>query len=351
MKCTSPMTVGFLSDGKTLAWSQKNYSKEYPTFQLPCGKCISCRLESAREKAIRCVHEAQMHQHNMFLTLTYSDEHLTSKKLVKKDVDLFIKKLRDKRFRDLLDRIFPNVKNDAQRKLWNRLPKSSRDAHFNTIRISVFGCGEYGEINKRPHWHLIIFNYWPEDAKVLRSTELGHQIHYSEFIDSLWGKNDTDKVRNEIGSVTLESAGYVARYSSKKLVHGKDGEHDYNPVPIRSTGQAIGKKWLECYFTDVFNHGYVEHNGLKLKVPRYYEKWLAKNHPEKWEYYITETKQKIVKEAQEKYENETNEWRQNNLKRSRKKGVQKRLITKSETKNKILKQKFKRLQEMMAKND
>ena len=39
---------------------------------IPCGTCIGCQLERARQWAMRCVHEAQMHERNSFVTLTYS---------------------------------------------------------------------------------------------------------------------------------------------------------------------------------------------------------------------------------------------------------------------------------------
>ncbi len=96
MRCLSPRTVGFLHDGVTISWSPKYYSKEYATFQLPCSKCIECRLEYARQWAVRCVHEAKMHPENSFITLTYSDEHLTSEKLQYIDFQLFAKRLRKK---------------------------------------------------------------------------------------------------------------------------------------------------------------------------------------------------------------------------------------------------------------
>ena len=61
----------------------------------------------------------------------------------------------------------------------------------------------------------------------------------------------------ELGSVTFESAGYCARYSAKKLVHGKDDEHDFNPISKKSSKHAIGKTWLEKFWPDVFNHGHL----------------------------------------------------------------------------------------------
>ena len=50
----------------------------------------------AREKAIRAYHESQMWDDNIFLTLTYDDEHLKSDRLQWIDFDLFIKRLNEK---------------------------------------------------------------------------------------------------------------------------------------------------------------------------------------------------------------------------------------------------------------
>ena len=46
------------------------------TMSIPCGQCIGCRLERSRQWAIRCVHEASLHKHNCFITLTYNDANL-----------------------------------------------------------------------------------------------------------------------------------------------------------------------------------------------------------------------------------------------------------------------------------
>lgn len=44
--------------------------------EIPCGQCIECRLQYARDWANRCMLEAQYHDENWFLTLTYDDDHL-----------------------------------------------------------------------------------------------------------------------------------------------------------------------------------------------------------------------------------------------------------------------------------
>lgn len=328
LRCTSPRTVGFYEDGKTICWSPKKYSKQYATFQLPCGKCIACRLENARQTAVRCVHEALMYEKNSFITLTYSDEHLKSPKLHYPDFQKFVKRLRSN--------IYESHKDILENK-----------EDYEKIKIGVFVAGEYGDKEHRPHWHAIIFNWRPEDCTYYRTTNRGDRIFRSKLLDDLWGFNDPEKRPNEIGEVTFHSAGYVARYAAKKLCHGKDGTHDYNPIAKRSSKNAIGKKYLEKFWPDVFNHGYcIIPQGdqyIRTGVPRYYETWFKKNHPDLWKHYVTVTKQKIINDAILKEENYlSKEEKINHLRLSAQKGLQ---IKRNYARQKILEQKFHQLQQ------
>lgn len=262
MRCTSPRTVGFQSDGKTIAWSYKQASKQYASFQLPCGQCLECRLAYARDWAVRCVHEAEMHPENSFITLTYSDEHIGDNKLDYRDFQLFMKKLR---------------------KICNQ-------------KISYFVTGEYGEKSKRKHWHAIIFNWRPKDLVPLEQTHRGDQLYRSETLEKLWTFGNSS-----VGDVTFESAGYCARYAAKKLVHGNDDDHDFKPISKKSSHTAIGKTWLEKFFKDIFNFGnLILPDGRPAgSIPRYYEKWLKKHQPEFWSHYVTQTKlEKSLKAAE-----------------------------------------------------
>lgn len=293
MRCTSPRTVGFKSDGKTLAWSQKDFSKEFATFQLPCGKCISCRLEYARQWAVRCTNEAQMYERNCFITLTYSDQNLKSPRLQYVDWQLFMKRLRKHLFQKFIAKF-----GEAN---WALLSKSEKKEVYRPYQISYVVTGEYGDKTKRPHWHAIIFNYQPDDLVPYRQNELGDQIFISKKLDELWGHNDPKKRPNEVGSVTFRSAGYVSRYSAKKLLHGKDGAHDYEPISKKSSHQAIGKRWLEKYYSDFARTGaIILSDGTRTSVPRYYEKWLKEHQPEAWLCYVQTIKQKMIDAAQAK---------------------------------------------------
>ena len=275
MACTDPRDVSFTADGR-ITFSDKERSREFVPFQLPCGQCLECRLDYARQWAIRCVHEAKMHPENCFITLTYDDAHLGDNRLDYRDFQLFMKKLR---------------------KLQDE-------------PMGFFATGEYGEKTKRKHWHAILFNYRPPDSRPSRKTSEGHQVFSSARLDETWGLG-----RTELGSVTFESAGYCARYAAKKICHGEGKKvrnadyHSFQPISKKSSKHAIGKKWLEKNFPDVFNHGDVQlFDGSKIPVPRYYERWFKEHHPDLWWRYVTEVKNPKIGLAQERAEKEKAEW-------------------------------------------
>lgn len=341
MRCTSPWEVGFKSDGKTLAWSRKQASSEYATFQVPCGKCLSCRLENSRQTAIRCVHESLQYPKNSFITLTYSDENLKSAKLQYRDFQHFVKKLRSHIHDEELKKIYPEIKTQMERREHHRSnTQGIRESVKARTRISVFCTGEYGDKKKRPHWHAIIFNWEPDDKEYKETTDRGDKVYSSKTLSNLW----TEGI-SEFGSVTFESASYVARYATKKLYHGKDGTHDYEPISRRSTKQAIGKTWIEKNWKDCFTHGYLifkkKNQYIQCGIPRYYEKWLKKNQPEAWHHYVTQIKPKIIKQAEIKEAKITLQEKKDNLLRSARHGL--RMVpVKSRKKQEaeILKQKF-----------
>ncbi|AXH78006.1 MAG: replication initiator protein [Microviridae sp.] len=307
MRCTRPRTVGFKPDGKTICWSQKHASKEFATFQLPCGKCLSCRLEYSRQWAIRCMHEASLHENNSFITLTYDDAHLGDNRLIYSHFQTFIKDLRDKIFRDYIKQHFGEG-------FWSSLSpdqkKQFRKDHKNELdrlKISVFVTGEYGDKSQRMHWHALIFNWRPTDLVYKYSNDRGDKSYTSLTLTELWPHGNS-----ELGQITFESAAYCARYAAKKLYHGRDQDHDLHPVSRKSSHSAIGKKFLEFYWRSIFSVGKIIHEGNTSPIPRYYEKWLAKHQPVYYQRYVTDKKSKIIQEAHAretqniKLENEVN---------------------------------------------
>lgn len=310
MRCLDPRNVGFMADGKTICWSQKKASKQFASFQLPCGQCIECRLEYARMWAVRCVHESKMHDDNSFITLTYSDKHLRSPWLIYEDFQLFIERLR---------------------------------YHNPTIEIPFKVTGEYGEQTKRPHWHALLFNYRPKDLIPMYKNDNGDQLYRSASLDEIWGKNNPDEKPTEVGQINFKSAGYVMRYAAKKLVHGHDKHHPYQPISKGSSKYAIGKSFLEAHRRDIFGQGKcILEGGATCGVPRYYEKWLLKHYPSEWEAYVTRIKLPQIEKATNKAEEEKrDEWKLNDKRRALNKT---HVITKTQIRKILIDDRFERLQ-------
>lgn len=302
MQCLRPLKAGGFDYNGNIT---KNPLVAIKSLHFNCRKCLPCRLNIAKEKAIRSWHESRVCPgENMFLTLTYSDDHLKSPFLIYEDWQLFAKKLR--------------------KKAGKKLP--------------IMVTGEYGDKNKRPHWHALIFNYFPSDAHKDRTNDRGEQLFTSKIIDDLWGYG-----KHDFGEVSIDSASYVARYAAKKLVHGWDGTHPYEPIHKTSSKNAIGKRWIEQYYEHTFENGLVVlPNGSKAKIPRYYIDWCKKHQPKLYYYYVTEVAPKIQKQYEEKSALEQIEYQETI--RENEHGYP-RPITKSNVKKRILEQKFKILQE------
>ena len=194
---------------------------------------------------MRCWHESQMHEENCFVTLTYADPELPSyENLDHRDFQLFIKRFRTK---------YQNVK--------------------------FFMCGEYGDKTHRPHYHVLLFGYYPPDATYLR-TENGHRYYKSAELDAFWKKGFTDTT-----SVSYQNSGYIARYTLKKQLPKEETQDRYMYVDhngdsqtrkfeyIRmSTGrekwEGIGLSWAEKYADQWMTNDYVlDPNGYENPVP------------------------------------------------------------------------------------
>lgn len=226
--------------------------------QVPCGRCNGCRIQKTKEWAARCYHEASLYDDNCFITLTYSDDHLpTHGTLIKHH------------FRDFMKRLRKNVQ-----------PK----------KIRYYQCGEYGEKLGRPHYHALIFNHDFVDKELFqRHNETN--LYISKTLTKIWGKGHAS-----VGTVTLESAGYVARYAMKKL-NGEKKLHHYMRLN-ETTGElhelepeyanmslkpGIGADWFKQYKDDVFPDDFLVINGKKVGTPNYYMKLLERADPQAYE--------------------------------------------------------------------
>lgn len=221
------------------------------SLSLPCGQCIGCRLEKSRQWATRVMHEASQHEHSVFITLTYSEDHLQRPSLNYRDYQLFMKRLRK---------------------------------HY-CGNVRFYMCGEYGDKFGRPHFHACLFGPYFKDRELHTTLASGHKLYTSPTLTKLWGKGHAT-----IGDVTFESAAYVARYVTKKVT-GRNADSHYTKIDPE-TGEAIelepefsrmslkpgiGAGWFEKYGNEVFPRNEVITNGHKSSPPRYYTKIFDKD--------------------------------------------------------------------------
>jgi hypothetical protein len=266
MACYKPLTA-YLSGYQTNNATGKSFRRvsfketdEHDRqVSLPCGQCVGCRLERSRQWATRCVHEAQLHSDNCFITLTYDDENLPKDGSLKKEhFTKFIKRLREYAWRK------------------------------HATKLRYYMAGEYGSTYGRPHFHACIFGYDFHDKKFFKRTAAGAVLYTSEELEKLWPYG-----YSTIGNVTFESAAYVARYIMQKQT-GKDVDPNHYTYCDLQTGElikiepeynkmslkpGIGADWYKKYKNDVYPHDFVEIRGKKTKPPRYYDTMYSKENP------------------------------------------------------------------------
>lgn len=238
----------------------------FTEIQVPCGKCIGCRLEKSRQWALRCVHEASMFDYNCFITLTFNDENLSPDgSLNKVDFRNFMKRLR---------------KAHSGKQYIGYGGRRRRP-------IRYFHCGEYGSQLGRPHHHACIFNFDFED-KVLWKEQDGIKLYRSAELEKLWPFGYCT-----IGDVTFESAAYVARYVCKKIggeaaakhymrIDEQTGEVYYLQPEYGSMSRrpGIGYQFFKKFKTDCYPKDFITHNGIKQRVPKYYDRIMEQDDEE-----------------------------------------------------------------------
>lgn len=293
MTCFNPLVVYSVPNEET----GKNKVVFYPPpttspysilkpFNIDCGQCIGCKLSKAREWAIRCTHEAKMHKASSFLTLTFSPDGLNDRQ----------NKYKESEKKDIHSL---NVK-DFQL-FMKRLRKKIKKTHHIT-ELSYYHCGEYGEENGRPHYHVLLFGYgFPDRYRWFKGKTRDYDLYRSEILEEVWPHGNS-----LIGNVTYESASYVSRYVTKKITGDYQDDYYQGKVPeyatmSRGAKNAIGYRWLRKYgLTDCYNNDRVtvlsDNGNFHIKPPRYYMEQL-KN--EKSEMYNLELYDKIKAKRRE----------------------------------------------------
>lgn len=145
---------------------------------FPCGQCLYCRINKRREYTCRICMEAENHDKNLFVTLTYNDDHLPeANSLKKEEFKKFIRKFRKK---------------------------------LKPLKFRYFGVGEYGDEGERevnPHYHIALF---------------GLDYDVENVIKKAWTDEGESMGNVYLGDLNKDSAQYIAQYTLKKMTKHND---------------------------------------------------------------------------------------------------------------------------------
>jgi len=240
--------------------------KAYTQINVPCGNCILCREEQARQWAVRITHEQSLHLDNCFGTLTYADKHLPEHNSLH----------------------YPDLQ-----KFWKRARKKLGPLRY-------YAVGEYGDRTLRPHYHFCVFGHAFTEGRVMLR-EQPNRLWTSPLLEELWGLGNVS-----IGTLNFETARYTASYVTKKLrskqtyvrIEPETGELVplIQPRAFMSLKPAIGRAWLDLYGKYVYEHDRVVIQGRPQKPPKYYDQWLGKIDKEKLEK-IKEQRTELITES------------------------------------------------------
>lgn len=249
MACAEPLQAWRPANGGPLIFNApgKGNSRAYIQTTVPCGYCILCQEEKARQQAVRIVHEAQMHDESAFLTLTYADEHLPP---------------------------YNSLRYDDTTKFWKRVRKALWKKE--RIKLRYYMVGEYGDKHLRPHYHACVFGYaFTKNRIVVR--EGAQPLWTTVELERAWGLGNV-----RVGELSFASAAYTASYVLKKLrskqqyvrVDEQTGELMRLEQPRAFMSRNLAKAWWEANRHYVSAHDMVVINGSPQKPPKAYDRWL-----------------------------------------------------------------------------
>lgn len=201
--------------------------KKYPNgMEVPCGKCLLCRIQRRDEWTMRMEHELSTSTGGAFVTLTYAN-------LINKETGEIIE--------------ITNLNKRHLKKFIEELRKRLPDR-----KIKYLAVGEYGGETQRPHYHLIIFNmHKGVDDKLLQDT---------------WRRGNVD-----VGTAEKRSMRYTVKYMMKAF-DGDQAEELYKDKvkPFKWQSRGIGLEFAMKNKDQLSELLGVPENGVVKSVPRYY---------------------------------------------------------------------------------
>ena len=224
-------------------------------FNVPCGKCLACLSQKAKEWTMRLSHEWYYYNetNSMFITLTYDSDNIPSDYgLHKRDIQLFMKRLR-------------------------------KQCDKENIKLKYFVAGEYGFQKHRPHYHMILFGLPNQSTKLIRDVNKysvdyklrgRHKLSkYDRLLFRCWKKGNI-----RIGYCSLQSLQYCSLYTLKgnHIVIGRKEYYERykKEKPFRQMSRGIGRRYSLEFRNNLIENLKINYNDVDTSIPRSYLNWI-----------------------------------------------------------------------------
>lgn len=182
---------------------------------------MPCVITKRQVWTCRLLLEMKVNLFSYFVTLTYSDIDLPPHgDLCKKDVQLFLKKLR---------------KNTG-------------------IQLRYFCCGEYGDKKGRAHYHLLIFSDREFALRFAKTPKGKDFISDSDFHKAWFAGSRVDVVPIVDRKSQRNLCQYIAGYVLKKLGLNEDNEREPEFI-LSSRKPGLGEKYARIIARRLLKHG------------------------------------------------------------------------------------------------
>lgn len=211
------------------------YTDSKHTARVPCGKCHKCLGRRRNNWAFRLYHEMLVSESAVFMTLTYGVNE---------------KEGWGENPPTSFNGIYTLHKPDLQ-KFFKRLRK------INNGKLRYYAVGEYGSDNKRPHYHIILFN--------LDSKHITNSLSISK---NVWQKGNVD-----IASCNIATINYTCGYIMQGVWSPETDDDDRNPhfsVMSKHLGASYLTEAKYNYHLDRLELSADHPSGFKISLPRYY---------------------------------------------------------------------------------
>lgn len=139
---------------------------------------MCCRINKQRKWVLRLLLEARCHPYSSFVTLTYDQEHVPL--VVDPDDGCPRESLKKEHYHK-----------------WTR-----RLSRISPAPLRFYGCGEYGSLTSRPHYHAIVF---------------GFGVHQLPILKESWKRGFVD-----IQEASIANMAYSAKYTLKNMNNPQD---------------------------------------------------------------------------------------------------------------------------------